>query len=107
MGRLERGTNHLLYCGLSASRAGDHTAGPRLRFSSLNCRPVASIARPSIRPRIDLSTRCPFAFPPIRPFARHVADGFSRSVHSRRGIRAARRISGFDPGVASTDYYDI
>src|SRR5262245_13978594 len=53
------------YTFLSACARGDQTAGPRLRLSSLNWMPVASIARPINPPSASISrTRCPFAVPP-------------------------------------------
>src|SRR3954451_24121547 len=54
------------YTCLSACARGDQTAGPRLRLSSLNWMPVASIARPMMPPSASISrTRWPFAVPPI------------------------------------------
>ena len=47
--RLERVRTQALYRRLSACARGDHTAGPRLRLRTLNCRPVASMACPSAR----------------------------------------------------------
>src|SRR5688572_14495839 len=57
---------HLPYARLSACARGDQTAGPRLRLSSLNWIPVASIARPINPPSASISrTRCPLAVSPI------------------------------------------
>ncbi len=54
-----------LYRRLSACARGDHTAGPRLRLSSRNWMPVASIAVPIKPPSASISrTRWPFAVPP-------------------------------------------
>ena len=53
------------YRRLSACARGDHTAGPRLRLSILNCRPVASMALPINPPSASISlTRWPLAVPP-------------------------------------------
>ena len=73
---------HLPYCGLSAWARGDQTAGPRLRFSSLNCIPVASIARPINPPSASISrTRCPFAVPPTAGLHGMCATVSRVSVH--------------------------
>ena len=54
------------YAALSAWARGDQTAGPRLRFRTLNWMPVASIARPISPPSASISrTRWPFAVPPM------------------------------------------
>ena len=62
---LERRAHHFPYRALSACARGDHTAGPRLRLSSLNWMPVASMARPMRPPSASISrTRWPLAVPP-------------------------------------------
>ena len=54
------------YRRLSACARGDHTAGPRLRLSTLNWMPVASMARPINPPSASISaTRWPLAVPPM------------------------------------------
>ena len=63
---LERGPNPVRCIRrLSAWARGDQTAGPRLRLSILNCKPVASMARPISPPSASISlTRWPLAVPP-------------------------------------------
>ena len=46
---------HSPYRRLSACARGDQTAGPRLRLSSLNCMPVASMAWPISPPSASIS----------------------------------------------------
>ena len=71
------------YRGLSACARGDHTAGPRLRLRSLNCIPVASIARPINPPSASISrTRCPLAVPPTAGLQGMCATVSRLSVHN-------------------------
>ena len=91
---------------LSAWARGDHTAGPRLRLSSLNWMPVASIALPINPPSASISrTRCPFAVPPIGGIAGHVRNGAIRQRADRNGTAQTRgRPRRLDAGMSGADH---
>ena len=78
------------YTCLSACARGDQTAGPRLRFSSLNWMPVASIAcAHQTAKRVDLPDQMPLGRATDCGIARHVGDRVSRQRAEADPIRRA------------------
>ena len=106
---LERVAHPRAVARLSACARGDQTAGPRLRLSSLNWMPVASIARPIKPPSASISrTRCPFAVPPIAGLHGMCATVSIDSVQiADVAPHARRRPRRFHAGVARADDDDV
>ena len=107
--RSSASATHAEYRRLSACARGDHTAGPRLRLSSLNWMPVASIARPIRPPSASISrTRWPFAVPPTAGLQGMCADGVARQ-RAQPDVAAQPRggVRGLDAGVSGPDDDDV
>ena len=73
---------------------GDHTAGPRPRFSILNWIPARSVTSPMSPPSASTSrTRCPFAIPPTAGL--HDIFAVSSRFTVRRAVESPSRTHAF------------